>query len=79
MGDCSSIQNVAAPPLTLIPPWRTAPTNYVNPKGYQILSAGKNGFWGTGDYSGGSADDPLKAGNDDQANFSSRILGANQQ
>ncbi len=53
------------------------PTAYVNPNRYQILSAGKDGTFGDGNYIGGSA--AAGTGHDDQANFSGRILGANQQ
>jgi hypothetical protein len=79
-GECSSLQTGPVP-ATVPLPWYTAKTlvstTYVNPNKYQILSAGRDGFWGDGDYSGGSANAGL--GHDDQANFSSRILGANQQ
>jgi prepilin-type N-terminal cleavage/methylation domain-containing protein len=75
-GECSSLQT-AAPVATVPLPWFTAANTFVNPKAYQILSAGRDGYWGNSDYSGGSAG--AGPGHDDQANFSSRILGANQQ
>jgi hypothetical protein len=79
-GECSSLQTAAisaALPATFPLPWHTSATAFVNPNKYQIFSAGRDGFWGDGDYSGGSANPG--PGFDDQANFSSRILGATQQ
>ena len=62
--------------------WYTAavagvPSAYENPNTYQILSAGRDGTFGDGNYIGGTTG--TGPGHDDQANFSSRILGANQQ
>jgi hypothetical protein len=81
VGECSSLQTAAAPPglptITVPQPWYNSPKHFVNPNGYQILSAGKDGWWGSGDFSGGSADNG--PGHDDQANFSARILGSINQ
>jgi general secretion pathway protein G len=76
-GDCASI---GALPYYLGISGTTI--NYVNPNKYQIISAGKGiasnppafggGLWG-----GGAA--AMGPGADDQANFSSRVLGADAQ
>jgi hypothetical protein len=79
--DCATIGANAyftAIPNPALPPGPTnIPTAFVNPKGYQILSAGKDGMFGSGNYIGNTTD--AGTGHDDQANFSARILGANQQ
>jgi prepilin-type N-terminal cleavage/methylation domain-containing protein len=48
---------------------------YYNPNGYQIISAGKDGYFGSGNMTTGIA---TGAGTDDQANFSSTLLGLGQ-
>jgi prepilin-type N-terminal cleavage/methylation domain-containing protein len=64
------------------------PTQYTNPNGYQILSAGKDGVFGAAGWIPGSGVPPVPpsnpnaagqpAGADDQANFSSTLLGQGQ-
>jgi prepilin-type N-terminal cleavage/methylation domain-containing protein len=66
--DCPSL---AAYGLTA-GPYQAAAGKFINPKGYQIISAGKDGVFGPGGawngYGGG------QPGSDDMANFSGRFL-----
>ncbi|HEY7309086.1 MAG TPA: prepilin-type N-terminal cleavage/methylation domain-containing protein [Gemmataceae bacterium] len=69
MKDCQSIGAL---------PYRDAGNNFAFSNKYQIISAGQNGQFGAGLWTP-SAGAPDAAGRDDQANFSSRILGTGQQ
>jgi prepilin-type N-terminal cleavage/methylation domain-containing protein len=51
--------------------------NFTNSNKYQIISAGQDGTFGTGLWSASTG--AIGPGKDDQANFSSKILGAGQQ
>ena len=53
-------------------PYIIGTNQYVNPTKYQIISAGHNGVFGNGNMGTGLA---TGAGADDQANFSSTLLG----
>ncbi|HTU19844.1 MAG TPA: type II secretion system protein [Gemmataceae bacterium] len=55
----------------------TGTTQYMNPNTYQIISAGKDGYFGTVGWTPTSG--ATGHGADDQANFSSKVLGAGQQ
>lgn len=63
--------------VDVIGPYMTGPGTFTNPNSYQIISAGKDGKFGGGLWnpSGGA----VGVGRDDQANFSSKILGVGQQ
>lgn len=63
--------------LNAVPYWMVSTTQYMNPTGCQILSAGKDGVFGTSGFlvNGGL----LGPGADDQANFSAGLLVAGQQ
>jgi prepilin-type N-terminal cleavage/methylation domain-containing protein len=57
-------------------PYQTAPGQFINPKSFQILSAGRDGQFGPGGVwpaNGWGPNNP-NHGSDDLANFSSRIL-----
>ncbi len=56
-------------------PYAYGSGQYYNPNGYQIISAGKDGNFGNGNMTTGIA---IGAGADDQANFSSTLLGLGQ-
>jgi prepilin-type N-terminal cleavage/methylation domain-containing protein len=58
-------------------PYRDAAGNYTNSNKYQIISAGQDGLFGNGLWNPTSG--AVGTGRDDQANFSSKILGAGQQ
>lgn len=68
-GDCPTIK--AAPYFI------TNTTQCMNPNGYQIISAGKDGVFGTHGWVPASG--AVGAGADDQANFSAGLLGNGQQ
>lgn len=68
-GDCPTI---AAAPYFL-----SGTTQCMNPNTYQIISAGRNGVFGTIGWI--PQNGALGAGADDQSNFSGGILGAGQQ
>lgn len=57
-------------------PYMTSNGQYMNPNTYQILSAGRDGQFGNPLWNPSSG--ALGAGADDQANFSSTLLGAGQ-
>lgn len=57
-------------------PYFTTTGQYINPNTYQIISAGKDGQFGTGNMATASSERP--GGYDDQSSFSSTILGAGQ-
>lgn len=69
-------------PPTISPPYGPAPYNdgrngFTNSNKYQIISAGQDGVFGTGVWN--ASNGATGYGRDDQANFSSKILGAGQQ
>jgi len=68
-GDCPSLS---------ASPYRDAGGNFTFSNKYQIISAGANATFGAGVWNP-AAGAPDAAGRDDQANFSSKILGAGQQ
>jgi prepilin-type N-terminal cleavage/methylation domain-containing protein len=55
-----------------VTPYMNSATNFFNPNGYQIISAGKNGQWGPGGLWNGYGQ--AQPGSDDLANFSSTVL-----
>jgi|SRR5579884_529842 len=67
--DCAGIN--AAPYFV------TATKQFMNPSGYQLISAGKDGVFGTTGWV--PAAGATGAGADDQANFSAGLLGSGQQ
>jgi prepilin-type N-terminal cleavage/methylation domain-containing protein len=81
--DCNTVLG-GNPPATAILPFTDPTGRFINPNGYQIISAGRDGFFGPGGMwnptnpglssgyqTGGS-------GADDQANFSRSLLGVGQ-
>jgi len=68
------IQNqYSAVTLTGAMPYFNAPNQFFHPSTYQILSAGNDHKFGTGNINTASSEIP--GGNDDQSNFSSGLLG----
>jgi len=69
--DCPSICPIGTTP------YHDGAGHFVNSNKYQIISAGQDGVFGSGLLTSGAATDAN--GHDDQANFSSKILGAGVQ
>jgi prepilin-type N-terminal cleavage/methylation domain-containing protein len=55
------------------------PVQFTNPNTYQIISAGKNGVFGSSGWTPAGGVPIGQPGADDQANFSSKVLGVGQQ
>ena len=60
-----------------VPYVNTVNSQFTNPNTFQIISAGRNGMFGTSGWN--PANGATGAGADDQANFSAKVLGAGQQ
>lgn len=57
----------------------SSPAKFLNPNSFQIISAGKNGRFGVGGAWDQLSGDGSADGRDDQANFSARMLGFQQE
>jgi prepilin-type N-terminal cleavage/methylation domain-containing protein len=57
-----------------VSPYKSLSGQFINPKGFQIICAGKDGFFGPGDVWNGWGQSNPNNGSDDLANFSSTVL-----